>query len=507
MTNEEFSVPQRQSKEGMILIFFNVIYQIIRRGWPLLFIVFSKKFSLTILIYIAIGFTVLLILSALYSVLFYRAFHFHFDFEKQRFILEKGVFSSQFIEVPLDKIQQVDIKRSILQRIFGVYSLSIDTAGSKKDEVLIHALTQEKAQAFSKLLTTQMEKQTEGENVLEERETLIETEKTPARWTHQLSIINLFKIGLTQSYLRGFLLILVFLSTVYSQIEDYFESYLDQVMDVSQEYYDSVSQSVISMALLAFTVLILSVIVTIGRVVIKHFNLKIEQTSSHIAVEMGLKTNTKVSFQARRLQHLKIVTNPIQKKINLYEAQMSLASSKDDLGKSKIIVPGLTSDLIQRINDFLYKKDPSPIREYLPHKAWLNRRFLVLIGVFAGIWIIEVAVNQMANWQNVLIATLIAIFFIVPYQFFVFKSIRLDFSDEFLKIKSGFWTQKTEVLELYKLQGITAKQPMWYRKRNIHNLTFHTAAGDLTVRAIPATVLQEVNYLLYKAESAEKAWM
>lgn len=507
MNNEQFSVPQRQSEVGIILIFFNVIYQIVRRAWPLLFILFSKKFTLTTLLYIGIALVLVMILGAIYSYLFYRNFRFHFDFEKQRFILEKGVFSSQIVEIPLDKIQQVDIKRSIIQRIFGVYSLSIDTAGSKKDEVTVHAITQEKAQAFSKLLTTQIQHFSEEKPVDKEHEGSAEVTNPPVGWSHRLGILNLFKIGLTQSYLRGFLIILVFLSTVYSQIEDYFESYLDQFLDVSQEYYDTVSQSVISMALLVFVVLILSILVTIGRVIIKHFDLKIVQTASKIEVEMGLKTNTKVSFQARRLQLLKIVTNPIQKKINLYEAQMALASSEDDIGKSKIIVPGLTRDLIQKINDFLYTADNSSRRDYRPHKAWINRRVLMILGAFVLIWTGEVFINDMENWQNILIATFIAIFFIIPYQFFVYKSIQLDFSNEFLKIQSGLWTQKTEILELYKLQGVTTKQPFWYRRRNIHNLTFHTAAGDLTIRAVPAVLLQEVNHLLYKVESTKKAWM
>ncbi|MFD2433194.1 PH domain-containing protein [Mesonia maritima] len=76
-----------------------------------------------------------------------------------------------------------------------------------------------------------------------------------------------------------------------------------------------------------------------------------------------------------------------------------------------------------------------------------------------------------------------------------------------MKKKSGVWNQTIERLELYKLQSVTVKQPFWYKKRDLYNVVFHTAGGDLAYRALPAEILKEMNYSLYKIETSTKAWM
>ena len=65
----------------------------------------------------------------------------------------------------------------------------------------------------------------------------------------------------------------------------------------------------------------------------------------------------------------------------------------------------------------------------------------------------------------------------------------------------------TEILELYKLQSITINQPIWFRKRGLYNLVFHTAGGDLSFPLVKEEVLKNLNYSFYKIETSHKAWM
>lgn len=507
---EKFEHPQRQSKIGILLIFIRVAYNVLRGTWVLLVLLFVSTPDAYNL-YGKLGILALFIIGVIYSYFYYRNYLFHIDFENHRFVLQKGVFSTQTLKIPFDKIQQVDLKRSILQRVIGVYGLSIDTAGSKSDEVHIRALSEERATALSSLLTTAQKEAEEEvlENLVGEGSEEPITEKIDANtkvWDYHLPLSTLLKIGLTKSYLRGFLLVFGFALSIYSQLEDFFGSYMDEAWETSQSYWNEFSGSLLIILFLIFFVLIVSVCVTVLEVIIKHFDLRIFQTKERMEVEMGLKTNTKVSFQARRLQLLQISTNPIQKKLNLYEVQFSLASSQDELQKSKIKAPGLNPELIKKIKEFLYDKEEENIQHYKPHKAWPNRRYIFLVLGLIPI-VSFTYLETSGNWATPLILALIYLLILVPYQYFVYKSIKIRLSDDFLVINQGLWTQVTQIVELYKLEGVSISQPFWYRRRNIYNLVFHTAGGDMKIRAVPHDFVRQINYMLYKVESSEAAWM
>ncbi|NJW55601.1 PH domain-containing protein, partial [Salinimicrobium oceani] len=84
------------------------------------------------------------------------------------------------------------------------------------------------------------------------------------------------------------------------------------------------------------------------------------------------------------------------------------------------------------------------------------------------------------------------------YNFFYFKKLQLGVSEEFLIRHSGVWIQKEEYLEIFRLQAVSVSQPVWYKKRGLVNLTFHSAGGDISFPMVKKVQVQPVlNYLLY----------
>ncbi len=516
MNTKDLQEPRRQLAIGMVLIFFKVSYRFIRSFWGIFAAPFFFDFSEKIKDYGVLIIATLVILGIVYSYFYYRKFLFYIDYENEKFVLNKGVFSSHVIQIPFDKIQQVDLKRSLLQRLIGAYGLSIDTAGSKGDEIEIKALSETDAKKIAAILSD-ITQQSSVEEPEEEAPTPHSetpsnkpdtSSKDPKLWTHQLSFLTLLKIGLTRSYLRGFVLMIIFVSSVYQQIKSFLGGYFDQTTQYMDTHYTSTLQITVVFIFMLFVVLILSVLVTVGETILKHFDLKIQQTPQQLAVEMGLKTNTKVAFQPRRLQLLKITTNPIQKRLHLYEAQFSLASSQNHTDKSLIVVPGLTPTIIDRIKTFLYPHEiEGQTTQYKPRKNWPNRWYYVILTPFLIFWGFEMFLFQYAYWQLALGGSFCYLLLFMGYAYYFYKTIHMEISPEFLVITRGLWTQKKEIVELYKMEGVTIRQPLWYRQRKIYNLSFHTAGGDVTIRAIPEDFLAHINYILYKIESDDKAWM
>ncbi|MEA3558641.1 MAG: PH domain-containing protein [Candidatus Thermoplasmatota archaeon] len=55
---------------------------------------------------------------------------YHFQFTDERIIVKRGVFSKRVVNIPYDRIQNVVISQTFIERIAGVYTVNIETAGT-----------------------------------------------------------------------------------------------------------------------------------------------------------------------------------------------------------------------------------------------------------------------------------------------------------------------------------------------------------------------------------------
>ena len=502
MNSNLFEVPQRQSEIGIILIFLTRIFNILKGFWAIIVYLLFTGPDMATLIYIALGLGVMSVLVLIYSFVYYRKFLFHIDYKNQEFVLQEGVFNTEDIAIPFDRIQQVYIKRSILQRILNVNSFVVETAGSKKEEISIKAISNEKANQLLAILIKVKDKYSEKITDPE-----IAGEPSEDRlWTHELGFLTLLKIGISTNYLRGLALIAAFFSTIYNEVRTVSEEHSELI----QNYLDKLPgpmESISIFILIAVIVLFLSVLITVSEVFIKYFNLKLTQTKDSLELEMGLKTNTKVSLRPRRVQLLQVITNPVQKWLNLYEVRISLANSENELQKSKIKIPGLDQATVAKVNSFLYTGESSTFGEtFTPDKLLLVRRLIFALIPALASYLIVFFVDALSFTTWLLLAGLYAVIAVI-WQVLMFRSLRLIISEDFVYKKYGVWNKTEERLEIYKIQSISVFQPLWYEKKNLVNIIFHTAGGDISFRTVSKDVLTYINYMFYKIESNSRSWM
>ena len=508
--SKAFSIPQRQSAVGILLIFTSTLYKLIRGFWAAFAYFLFKRPEGDILLYIILGVSLILVLVAIYSYFDYRKFLFHIDYEAEEFSLKKGVFSSDFVSIPFDKIQQVNFKRGILQRLAGVYSLVVDTAGSKQKEVEIKAVNTEDANQLADILNRLKESKNLDAEISEDNQT--DTEVTEVsiqeKWTYRLSLATLIKTGLSSNFFRGFGLIFVFISTIFNELNQFFkEETVEWESQFTEDIGGVATESILFIFGLIFLLLVLSIFITTAEVFIKYFNLNLTQTKSSLDLQMGLRTNTRVSLKPIRVQILKIVTNPIQRHLNLYKASLSVASSEENDKKSVIQIPGLEKDTIQKIKSFLYQSSETESGTiFKPHWVELSRHLVIGAIPVIATGILQYFTNFIEFQWWILVASAYLLIYAV-FQFRIYNSLSLKIGEEFITKSYSAWDETTEIIEIYKLQGISVKQPLWYKKRNLVHVIFHSAAGDITFRAVDKAVLDKMNYCLYAIERTNNAWM
>ena len=83
---------------------------------------------------VAGGLVLVVGLVALYQWVSYK--HLYYELGPEEFNLYSGIFNKKRVHVPYQRIQSVDQRASLLQRVFGVCTVSIDTAGGASNKAV-----------------------------------------------------------------------------------------------------------------------------------------------------------------------------------------------------------------------------------------------------------------------------------------------------------------------------------------------------------------------------------
>ena len=83
----------------------------------------------------ALGVLLLVVAIVAYQVISYK--HLWYELAESEFSLFSGILSKKRVHIPYQRIQSVDQRASLLQRVFGVCTVSIDTAGGSSNKATV----------------------------------------------------------------------------------------------------------------------------------------------------------------------------------------------------------------------------------------------------------------------------------------------------------------------------------------------------------------------------------
>lgn len=84
---------------------------------------------------VVLGFLLIVGIAAVYQVVSYK--HLYYELGPEEFNLYSGILNKKRVHVPYQRIQSVDQRATLIQRIFGVCSVSIDTAGGASNKAIV----------------------------------------------------------------------------------------------------------------------------------------------------------------------------------------------------------------------------------------------------------------------------------------------------------------------------------------------------------------------------------
>lgn len=498
----DFSKPQRQSAAGIIIMAADTIQKIIR-ALVIPFIIFIVKANTEELFYFGIVTVITLVLSLGYSYLSYLKFTFFLDVEKQEFIINKGVFNKTLLTIQLEKIQQVNINQTLLQKIIGVFSLQIDTPGSDKKEVSITAIDQQIAYSLKEHLLYGHK-----ENLNDHLNTNLEQENVESPFL-KLSINTLLKVGLTSNYGSSVALLIGFTYALFHNIKEFLKAFDHD--DGQLEAAIQSSLSFVSIIILIVALLIILLVINIVRTLFKYYDFEITKHTHSLLISSGLLAKKNTLISPKKVQITTYSQNYFQKKFNLLnmrlrQAHSGKAESEKDLKKSNLEVPGCNSTERDEILKIILGDIPEKAKTFKPNFRFLNLPIFFKVVLTVSIYLIF--------WYNfdelkpfyplAIIYSIIAIAMI----YVSYTKHRLMVNQDLIIKKSGIWDITFEHIFPHKIQAITTFQYPWHKGVDVGHVNLHTAAGIIHFKYGNYTEIRAlVNYWLYQIESGSEEWM
>lgn len=509
MKQLEFNLPMQQSFIGIFVFFFVDIVKDVRRFLALFVILFvSKSAKENFALYFWLLIVALIVGRFVFSYLKYKNFRFHV--KGNSFILQHGVIRKSTVEIPFERIQNINIEQNVIQQLLNVVGVQIETAGEGDAEIEIKALERNVA---NQLKTRLLE---EKKNILKTHteESCVEGTSTvqPSTDTEpktsllfKLDFLALLKVGVSSNFFKGIAFLFLFISTIYNFVIDILSAFIE--IDLDEDFFDRIPEtaSVIFGTVLVFV--FLGFLITVVNTITRYFQLKISKTGENYELTHGLfKRVTKV-IKKNKTQVVSIETNPIRKLFGIYNVFVSQASSRQLTEKEKIGLVGINKVQFISFFEAIFELNFTQNFNRIPS----SKRLFVRLFWRWLIFIFGIGLASFFVFKNAFITTPLTLslgIIAVVYTLLVVKKSYLSISDEMICVGSGSLNTKQTYVAMYKIQSVQLKRNIFQRLNGHADLVIFTASGSIFVPYISHKEAVECfNFALYKVETSALSWI
>lgn len=506
MEQIDFSKTRLQSFNGIFLIFFTDIAKRIRQNIYILAVPFFKnnlfeKYG----VYIYAGLILLVILQFTFSYLSYKKFR--FSIQEDAFHLDHGVIKLSHVEIPFERIQNINLQQSILQQVLNVVGFEIETAGEGTAEIKIKALDKSFATALKAKLIEEKNKVQADDFAENDSDVGVEDSIESKRNSllFQLDFKTLIKVGVSSNLFKGVGLLVAFFAYLYNFIMDFVATIYD--INLEEDFNNRIPETLTFVTILVLGVLVIGFLITVLTTVLKYFGLKIIKNQQNYEVEYGLFKKINKVIKKSKTQIFEIRTNPIKNIFKIKSVYVSQASSHQITEKQKIGLVGLSIENLHTLFKSLFELEFQDMNYEVcnSQKRLFFRYFYKNLIVIMGLSIAAYFVYF--NWVS--IVGLIILFSLMSgFAFLKVLKSNIGINSKLISVRKGSIDTKFKIIEIHKLQSVSLSRNIFQQYNGHADLVLETASGTVTVEYLKLNQAAELlNYLVYKVESTNKDWI
>lgn len=444
------SEPKRLHPASAILTF---IKQLKDGIFPVIVLFFVNDYK----IYFFIGLAVILIAMIIYSIISWMKYTYRIEDNELR--IEFGLFIKKKRYIPIERIQSINESAGIIQQIFGLVKLQLETAGGGAEaEAVLTAVTKEEARRIHSVLA-ERKKELDHDEIIE----TVKEEETYL--TYKIGAKELMVAASTSS---GIGVVLSAAFAFFSQFDELipFDDIIDRFSFLS-------NASITVYAILVFIAFFIAWILSIIGVCLKFANFTVVKKEKDLVISRGLFEKHQLTIPLERIQAMKISENLIRQPLGYATVHIvSAGGSAKDENVSAVLFPLIKKTKIQQIltkftPDFSLADQLSP----LPKRA---RRGYVLVYTIPFAVISCILSYFFQPWGYLALLT-------VPAGLLIglasFKDAGWAIHAEQLTLSSRNLVKSTFVVKRKRIQVIEARQSFFQRRLDLASIQSSTTSG------------------------------
>jgi putative membrane protein len=427
-----------------------------------------------------------------YEVAYYRRFE--YDLTADTFDITSGVFGRREREIPLHRIQNVDISQNLLQRALGVAVLTIETAGGGETEASLRYVSLEEAKRLQGDLRRDADRR-EPDATAEtttavggtdgEAEPIGATDGRDRATRRAESEELLFSIRphelvlLSVASVNPGALVLSVLFFPYVELVDVSTLVAFAVPGGARP---AVTLVVTRLAALVLGAWLISAAMTLAR----YYDFTLSRVGDELRYERGLLQRYSGSIPLEKVQTVTVSDNPVTRAAGYATLVVETAGYTAGQTGAESAVPladrerayGLAQS-VESFDDPEFTRPPKRARE-----RYAVRYTLAVGALTATLYALSLAHEGFERWY----AALVLLAAVPVAAHVAWRNRGYQSQDDHVLTRVGFWTRTTKVVPYYRLQTVVRSRSVFQRRRNLADLTADTA-GSFSLRQRDATAV------------------
>jgi putative membrane protein len=262
-----------------------------------------------------------------------RWYRFTYHIEGTTLKVSEGLFVRKKVTVPKNRVQSVDITAGVIQRLFGLVSVKVKTAGNSEAAVDLTAVTSEEARMIVETLR--------GEGKSDIQDTgLVAAEGPPE--VYAITMKRLLAAGATSGQIGVILSILV---TIFSQFDDMID--FDAIMNAFDRWAPFLANSTF---FIISTVVLGTWVFAILGTIATYYNFTLVRKEKELVVRYGLLKTKQVSIPYNRVQAVRFSEGILRQPFGYGALYVESAGQGDERQQSScIIAPFIHKDEVDLV--------------------------------------------------------------------------------------------------------------------------------------------------------------
>ncbi|MDZ7758364.1 PH domain-containing protein [Rhodohalobacter sp.] len=384
---------------------------------------------------------------------------FLFKIEEGELHIKSGIFVRKNLYLSKDRVQVIDITSGVIQRLFGLVRVDIQTAGSSSREAAIDAISLDKAREINRLLRDEDSESEEGEESVSQVESAKKEFGLPGK-----------ELLIAASTSGSFGIALSILATVFSQVEPLISE---------SELFEYVFEILPSQTDVVFFVTVIVIFVVFAwllsffSTLFSYGNFSLTVKEKEMVITRGIFEKKRVTVPYNRIQAIHVAEGMIRQPLGYTSLHLESAGYGDEKGTGSIVLFPLVkrSEVLQLLNEVVpsYQKEMDGLK--LPKRAL--RRYL-----FRSTFFITAAIVPLYFWLSLnnwiwLIPALAMLWGWLKY-----RAAAVGWNEGSFIFRSRTLSKSTAFINRNRIQNITISQSPFQRWRKLCTAEIHVASGD-----------------------------